>query len=238
MLVAIAFCPSPPLLVPELAAGAAGELDPLRAGCEGAVRRLVDAGPEEIVVLGTGLRMERFPAGTGGTLAGYGVPVTAVLGAGPVPATTVGRAPAGPRLPLPLTLGAWLLGTRPASGLAVGPGTDPAAAAAGLPGGRIGLLVMGDGSARRSERAPGYVDPRAAGFDAAVAAALATGDAAALRGLDAGLGADLLAAGVTAWRVAGHAAGTARFDAELLYHAAPYGVGYLVATWTASRMAP
>ena len=27
----IAFCPSPPLLVPELAAGAAGELDPLRA---------------------------------------------------------------------------------------------------------------------------------------------------------------------------------------------------------------
>jgi hypothetical protein len=33
VLAAIAFCPSPPLLVPELAAGAAAELDGLCAAC-------------------------------------------------------------------------------------------------------------------------------------------------------------------------------------------------------------
>ena len=51
---AVAFCPSPPLLVPELAAGAAGELDPLRAACREAVRRLLAAGPDQVVVIGTG----------------------------------------------------------------------------------------------------------------------------------------------------------------------------------------
>ena len=61
---AIAFCPSPPLLVPELAAGAAGELDPLRAACREAVRRLLAAHPDEVVVIGTGSAGGRFPPGT------------------------------------------------------------------------------------------------------------------------------------------------------------------------------
>lgn len=224
MLTAIAFCPQPPLLVPQLAAGAAGELDGLRAACAEAVRRLVATRPDRIVVLGAGAETARYPPGSNGTLAGYGVPVVAALGR-----------PAGPpTLPPALTLGAWLLdGASPAEGLAVAPGADPAAVAAGLAGGdRLGLLVMGDGSARRSEQAPGYVDARAAAFDAAVAAALGAGDAAALRTLDPALGAELLAAGVPAWRVAGHAVDT-EVDAELLHDAAPYGVGYLVATWTA-----
>jgi hypothetical protein len=218
---AIAFCPSPPLLVPELAAGAAGELDPLRAACREAVRRLLAAGPDEVVVIGTGPELRWFPPGTRGTLAGYGVPVTAALPGG--------AATDGP-LPLPLTLGAWLLAgvPVPCSGLAVAAHTDPASLADALHG--RALLVMGDGSARRSEQAPGYVDPRATPFDATVAGALAGGDAAALRALDTGLGADLLAAGVPGWRVAGHAA-TGPFEAELLYDAAPYGVGYFVATW-------
>jgi hypothetical protein len=215
---AIAFCPSPPLLVPELAAGAAGELDPLRDACREAVRRLLAARPEEVVVIGTGPEIGRFPPGTTGTLAGYGLPVTAALPGGP-------RRP-GP-LPLPLTLGAWLLAGAdvPCSGVAVDPDTEhvPDAPA---------YLVVGDGSARRSERAPGYVDPRAEPFDAAVAAALAAGDAAALRDLDPALGAELLAAGVPAWRAVGRAA-TGTFDAELLYADDPYGVGYLVASWTA-----
>ncbi len=66
-----------------------------------------------------------------------------------------------------------------------------------------------------------------------MAAALAAGDAAALRDLDPALGADLLAAGVPAWRAVGRAvAGT--FEAELLYAGDPYGVGYFVASWTAA----
>jgi hypothetical protein len=92
-------------------------------------------------------------------------------------------------------------------------------------------LVVGDGSARRTERSPGYVDPRAEPFDAAVAAALADGDAGALRDLDPVLGADLLAAGVPAWRAVGDALAGRRYEADLLYDEAPYGVGYFVAVW-------
>ena len=219
MVSAVAFCPSPPLLVPELAAGAAGELDPLRAACREAVRRLLAARPDEVVVIGTGPGGGRFPPGTTGTLAGYGLPVTAALpGAPPRP---------GP-LPLPLTLGAWLLAGAgvPCAGVAVD-GDAP-----GLPDAPA-YLVVGDGSARRSDRAPGYVDARAEPFDATVAAALAAGDAGALRDLDPALGADLLAAGVPAWRAVGHALAGRRYAADLLYDAAPYGVGYFVAFWAA-----
>jgi hypothetical protein len=227
VLAAIAFCPSPPLLVPELAAGAAAELDPLRAACDRAVRTLHATGPEEIIVIATGPRTERFPAGTPGTLAGYGLPIEVRL---PGPPTS------GYALPPALSLGAVLLaGTDvPASALAVGPAADPAGLAFELDrgAGRRALLVLGDGSARRTEQAPGYVDARAEPFDAAVAAALASGDAAALRDLDAGLGAELLAVGVPAWRVAGHAAARAgAWSGELLHDAAPYGVGYLAAVW-------
>ena len=219
---AIAFCPSPPLLVPELAAGAAGELDPLRAACREAVGRLLAARPDEVVVIGTGSTGGRFPPGTTGTLAGYGVPLTAALpGAPPRP---------GP-LPLPLTLGAWLLSGAgvPCRGVAVDGGAPDAPE---LPD-AVAYLVVGDGSARRSERAPGYVDPRADPFDAGVAAALAAGDATALRDLDPVLGADLLAAGVPAWRAVGRTLAGRRFDADLRYDAAPYGVGYFVAFWAA-----
>lgn len=227
MLAAIAFCPQPPLLVPLLAAGAARELDGLRLACREAVRRLLAAGPDRVVVLGEGPETAWYAPGSAGTLAGYGVPVVASLGGSGAPPWT---------LPPALTLGAWLLTCAAAAGegQAVAPDADPAEVAAGLGGpGRLGLLVMGDGSARRSERAPGYVDHRAAGFDAGVAAALAGGDAAALRRLDPVLGAELLAAGVPVWRVAGHVAAAADPVAELLHDAAPYGVGYLVASWVA-----
>jgi hypothetical protein len=220
----VAFCPSPPLLVPELAAGAAGELDPLRAACREAVRRLLAGRPGEVIVIGTGSGGGRFPPGTTGTLAGYGVPVTATLpGVPPLPGP---GAPAPGPLPLPLTLGAWLLSGAgvPCRGVAVD-GDAPA-----LPDAPA-YLVVGDGSARRTERSPGYVDPRAEPFDAVVAAALAAGDAGALRDLDPALGADLLAAGVPAWRAVGRALAGRRYEADLLYDEAPYGVGYFVAVW-------
>lgn len=39
---------------------------------------------------------------------------------------------------------------------------------------RSAYLVVGNGSARRSEKAPGHFDPRAADFDAALGAALSS----------------------------------------------------------------
>ena len=79
-----------------------------------------------------------------------------------------GRADAG--CPWPHTVGAWLLdeagfaGTR----VGVGPATSRDLLAA-LPG-PVGVLAMGDGSARRTVKAPGYLDEAAGPFDAAVAA--------------------------------------------------------------------
>jgi hypothetical protein len=247
---AIGFCPHPPLLVPSVAGGAAAELAGLRTACAEVVRRLLASSPERFLVLGAGDRTRQYPPGSAGSLARYGVPVTVALFGPPDPgrhadgdpAAPGGRprrlhyassdeelVPAGPTLPLPLTIGAWLLGDAevPCTGWTVGP--DPAGLA-GLDDPATAVLVMGDGSACRSERAPGYIDPRATAYDGAVAAALRDGDAAALRDLDPALGAELLAAGVPAWRAVGALGGT--WSGELLHDAAPYGVGYLAAVWT------
>ncbi len=96
---------------------------------------------------------------------------------------------------------------------------------------RVGLIVLGDGSARRSTSAPGYLDPRAAAFDGDVSAALAAGDAARLARVDVELGDELLAVGPPVWRAAASVLGS-DFAAELLYDGAPFGVGYFVASWT------
>jgi len=230
---AVAFCPQPPLLVPDVASGAAAELDGLRARCRAAITGIAGAG-RQLVLLGDGPQSGLHSPLARGTLAGFGVPGEIHLGA-----PTCG----GPLdLPPSLTVGAWLvrdaLGPRSgARAFSVGPDFTASRAAAELLSlvetTDVGLLVMGDGSARRSTTAPGYLDDRAADFDAAVAKALASGDAAALETSDAGLGAQLLAEGVRAWHAAAAVLPAGRFDAELLYDEAPYGVGYFVARWTA-----
>jgi hypothetical protein len=94
----------------------------------------------------------------------------------------------------------------------------------------VALLVMGDGSACRGERSPGYDDPRARPYDDAVARALATADLAVLRGLDGDLSAELLVAGRAPWQVLAEAVAGA-WRGRLAYYAAPYGVAYFVAGW-------
>lgn len=218
------FCPHPPLLVPEIAQGAAPELDGLRAASRIAIRRVMapDVRP---VVIGTGPQPAVHQPNARGSLAGYGVSLEVPLGfdePGPV------------ELPLSLTIGAWLLRdvlgpNNGATGVSVDShGTD----LPGPEGEDIALLVMGDGSARRSTSAPGYLDERAAAFDARVAAALAGGDPLALR-VDPRQAGELLVAGGAAWRAAAALLEPAGpFKAELLYDDAPYGVGYFVAAWT------
>lgn len=232
MYVVAAFCPHPPLLVPALAAGAAVELDELRAVCDRTVRRLLAARPNRLIVLGGGQRARLAGPAEVGSLAGYGLPVRAGLDHNRARAGASNGAGSAPSLPLSLTIGGWLLarsgGHLDVVGVEVGPAGDlPRLGSAG----RVGLLVMGDGSARRTESSPRYLDPRAVDFDATVAAALGSGDPAALAGLDLGLGAELLAAGVPAWRAAGALLAGTRYAAELCHHAAPYGVGYFVACW-------
>jgi hypothetical protein len=74
------------------------------------------------------------------------------------------------------------------------------------------LLVVGDGSARRTEKAPGHLDPRAADVDDAIVAAIsgaAEGGLDRLLELDPELCADLLVAGRAPLQVLAAAAGSA-----------------------------
>ncbi|WP_052319104.1 class III extradiol dioxygenase subunit B-like domain-containing protein [Streptomyces pluripotens] len=237
MLVAAAACPCPPLLVPEVAAGAAPELDAARAACRDALGVLVAARPDLLVVLGpAGERgCGSFPQGTPGSFRGFGVDLEVCLGhaTGVVPER---------ELPLSLAVGAWLLervgwADAPVEGLGVGETLGPGRCTEvgrqiGGRAGRVALLVMGDGSACRSVKAPGYLDERAAPFDAEIARALGAADAAAVRALDTGLARELKVSGRAPWQVLAGAAETADLTGTLLYEEAPYGVGYLVATWS------
>ena len=92
-------------------------------------------------------------------------------------------------------------------------------------------LVVANGSARRDDTAPGYVDERAVLFDAAVEAALREPDAAALEGLDVDLAAALLVgnpAGLVRLGTLLRRAGPPMMD----YAGDPYGVQYWVMRWT------
>jgi hypothetical protein len=221
---AVAFCPHPPVLVPEVAQGAASELAELRAACRTAIERIVAPG-RRLVVLGGGPDTASHAANARGSLAGFGVRLEIPLGSGE---------PGPVELPLSLTIGAWLLREAlgpdcGAIGYSIGPGD------ADLPGWDAApptaLVVMADGSARRSIVAPGYLDERAAGFDALVAEALRSG-AAQLLHVDPTLAGELLVAGADAWDAAARLLEGSHWCAELLYDDAPYGVGYFVAAWT------
>jgi hypothetical protein len=222
--VAVAFCPSPPLLPPVVAGRAASDTAALREACAEAVAALLEHRLDAVVVVGAGVPAGvRFGAGDAGDLRGFGVDLE-------VPFADRVR-PGGRRLPLAHTLGAWLLDEAGHRGprLGVGP-ADLGDALADLPG-DVGILALGDGSARRTLKAPGYLDDAAAPFDAAVAAALAAGDAPALAALDPAEGERLLAAGVPTWRAVGAVLAGCAVRATLRYADAPFGVGYLVADW-------
>ena len=88
---------------------------------------------------------------------------------------------------------------------------------------------MGDGSARRTLKAPGYLDERAPAFDAEMERAVRAGDLGALQGLHQRLAHDFTAADRPAWQVLSGAWQGQGHDAEVLYCDAPFGVGYPVA---------
>jgi hypothetical protein len=241
VIVAAALCPCPPLLAAELT-GQADILPELRAASAAAVARLLTAAPDVVAVAG--------PAETTGTwdpagelsLATY---APALRASGPLaPDDSAGSPVAAPPLPLALGIGALLLdnagyaGPRIIQGIA---GSEPAARCLALgrelaaSGPRVALLAVGDGTARRSPSAPGYLDERAAPFDESVARAVRDADLPAFAALDPALASDLMAVGRPAWQalagalLAGHSSAD-RLRTEILYSDAPLGVAYLVAT--------
>ncbi|MEV8535336.1 class III extradiol dioxygenase subunit B-like domain-containing protein [Streptomyces sp. NPDC051211] len=239
MLVAAAVCPSPPLLVPEVAAGAAQELAEARTACSDALAVLAASRPDLLVVVGAAEKGGGYDEGTPGTFAGFGVDLSVTLGS--AAAEQTGEA-TGTTLPASLAVGAWLLeraswAAAPIAGVAVAERLDPDACGAlgadlGGSADRVAMLVLGDGSACRTLKAPGYLDDRAEAFDAAAARALGSADVPALAAIDPELALELKAAGRAPWQVLAGAARDAGLDGRLLYEDAPYGVGYFVAAWS------
>lgn len=224
-IVAVAFVPAAPLLVPQVAGGSASLDEPLRAASLGAVARALNERPDQVVVVGPTPSPGEWSQDATWDFAGFGV----------------ARMPPDPRpsLPWALGIGAWLLdecgwdAPRRYVGVAGSalPQVDPSGLA--VDDRATVVIAVGDGSACRTERAPGYLDDRAEGFDAGVAAVLAAGDAAGLGRLDAALAHDLLCSGLPVWRwVAAAVAGAEVTTSELVTHVAPYGVGYFVAHWS------
>lgn len=221
----VVLCPHPPLLV----RGLGGQQDPgaeLRDACHAAVSRMVAAHPDRVVVVGPaddpgpwdGLALDRRRFGT-----------------------TLPRPGTARSLPLSLGIGRMLLddcGWADGTEL-VGVGWDaPGRELQGVVDrmtaapGPTGLLLLGDGSARRGEKAPGFLDPRAFGYDDLVAEALASADAAALRDLDVDLGRELMVGGRSVFRLLGLLAGDRPVTATLDFRDDPFGVSYFVARWT------
>lgn len=212
---AVAFLPHPPALLPGLTGGPVPELATMRSATYAALTAVLATGPETVLVLGS--------ADTGHVrgLPGVGGPARAMPG-GPLSVAVADvllddAGWAGPRRRLVL----------PAD-----PTDDDCAGIGAAIGGGTALLVMGDGSACRHPDAPGGRHPGAVAADDAVAEALAAGDVAALAALDGELGVEVRAAGTGVWRAVGQALGTWSVEEPTLtYYGVPFGVAYLVARW-------
>jgi len=228
---AAALCPSPPLLCPQLT-GRTPVLPELRAACAEVVGRLLGQDPDVVVVVGPGASTGTWDDGSRLDLSAF-APGIREGGTRAVPLALGTDA-----VPLALGLGAMLLdeagyrgprllqavGQDESAGVCAKLGAELAGA-----GARTGLLVMGDGSARRTLKAPGYLDPRAEGFDSGVEYAIRAGDLAALLELDQALARDLMVTGRPAWQVLAGAMPAPAPATEVLYCDDPFGVAYLVA---------
>ncbi|KUI11838.1 hypothetical protein AU193_15455 [Mycobacterium sp. GA-1285] len=226
MLSAIAIVPSAPVMVPELAGGAAPELADLRDAVFAAVAGL----PPRWVAVGVG-RSDRVVAPQhAGTFAGYGVDVRVALSAG------VDGDPVA--LPLCALITGWLRGAARADAsaevrvYAVGHDVDAALAHGGRlraeideAGEPVGVLVVADGFTTLTPAAPGGFDPDTIAVQAALDDALAGGDTAPLTRLPEAV------VGRVAYQVLAGLVGPGPRSAKELYRGAPYGVGYFTGLW-------
>jgi hypothetical protein len=228
MITAAALCPAPPLLARELT-GADPVVPELRRAGRDAAAGLLRGRPDVVAVVGAGEQTRTWDEGMELDVSGFAPGIGAAARDGS----------AG--LPLPLGLGARLLDQAGYAGPRVlqSVGQDePAGRCAELgariarSAGRVALLAMGDGSARRGPKAPGYFDERSGPFDAEVERAVRTGDLNALLGLDQDLARELMATGRPSWQVLAGALQGTEPAGEIIYRDDPFGVAYLVATLT------
>ncbi|MFL6143316.1 MAG: hypothetical protein ACJ72N_15810 [Labedaea sp.] len=254
MIARVAVLPQPPLLVPELVGGPDPDAAAVREECLAIAADLAGAARQWVAVAAD-------PAGThppepvgplaAGTFRGYGVDLPVRLCApagvdsGPDGGATVRPDPA---MPLPALIAGWLRGAVGADTVRVLlvppdlPTPDCRSFGEHLVAELdrhepVGLLVLGDGSHRHGERAPGRPDERAAGFDEDVRRALAAADPAALLAVDPGTAGALGAVGRAPWQILAGVVGKDGRAWECVRSRLliPFGVAYHLALWAPAR---
>ncbi len=125
-------------------------------------------------------------------------------------------------------------GVMESSGLRIGRALLGVAAGAPMPdpGAAAGLLVVANGSATRSEKAPGHLDERSFGFDDALDAALRAGRPERMRELDADLAEQLWCFDAPVWHGLADLAEASQGPVDVDYDDDPFGVRYWVVRWT------
>jgi aromatic ring-opening dioxygenase LigB subunit len=232
VIVGVAVVPHPPLLVPELVAGAVAETEAVRRACVAAGKRLAALSREWLAVAADPGFQGLTSADAIGSFRGYGVDKIVSL----VEDGAAGEA--DPALPLPALVAGWLREEAGAAQVVVqtidphGSVNDSKRVGERLArqGRPVGLLVLGDGSSRHPGPS-GHPDERSVDYDNGVRDALATADVDALLGLDVELARELDVSGRAAWQALAGAAAGRQWRAELLYSDAPFGVGYHVVCW-------
>ena len=227
MLSAIAIIPSAPVLVPELAGAAAGEVADLTAAVLEAAALL----PSHWIAIGTGTADAELGPDSTGTFAGYGVDVRVGLSAD----AANGRPD---ELPLCALIAGWVRGqARPDASAQVRVYACGHDAETALALGRrlraeidrrpdpVGVLVVADGANTLTPSAPGGHVPANADAQRGLDDALADGDAAALAALREPI------LGRVAFQVLAGLTGPGPRSAKELYRGAPYGVGYFAGAW-------
>jgi hypothetical protein len=225
MLTAVAIIPSAPVLIPELAGAAAGEIADLREAVTAAGATL----PDRWLAVGVDGADTVVGPGAAGTFAGYGVDVRVRLSPGAVRVD---------RLPLCALITGWLRGlVRPHASAKVHVFADDRDTDTAMARGRAlrstvddaaeptGVLVVADGAHTLTPSAPGGHDPGSIAVQAALDDALAAGDVAALSRLPSSI------TGRVAWQVLAGLTAPGPRCAKELYRGAPYGVGYFAGVW-------
>jgi hypothetical protein len=233
---AIAMIPSAPVMVPELAAGAAAELVDLREAVLAAAASL----PARWIVIGVGRTDAVVEPQQVGTFAGYGAELPIAL--------SPGSGDTAEQLPLCALIAGWVRGQVKSEARAeVRVFADDLDVDAALARGQrlraeideaadpIGVLVVADGVHTLTPPAPGGYDPGSIPVQAALDDALAGGDAAALTRLPdtvVGRVAYQVLAGLTGFPgISQSSSRPGLRSAKELYRGAPYGVGYFVGVW-------
>jgi hypothetical protein len=222
----IAIVPSAPVMVPELASGAAAELADLRDAVFEAAARL----PDRWLAVGVGPTDATIGPDAVGTFAGYGADVVVRL--------APGGAGAPSELPLCALITGWVRGcTSPQARAEVRVCAHDDGFDAALARGRtlraeideaadaVGVLVVADGAHTLTPAAPGGYDPDSVPLQAALDDALACGNSARLGAVSSA------AVGRVAYQVLAGLTEPAPVTAHEFYRGAPYGVGYFAGVW-------